>query len=345
MAQITFAMKDTEGSILIAKKGIAAARRVKDDASELRGFRLLADIFIKRKDYPLAIRCQSLYSHHQESYLKMQREMRALDIEIKYALREKEAKIEELIRENQLQAMLIESNSQIEKQNEQLRLANEELQQFAYITSHDLKEPLRMIGSFTQIIERQYAAKIGDESKQYFHFISDGVTRMHALLDALLQYATIGKVDLELESVNMNDMVNIACRNLHLKIEESGATVDVEPLPTVRAVGTFMIQLLQNLIGNALKFKKEDIKPVLKISAKDSGNDWHFMVEDNGIGIQPEHRERVFVIFQRLHTRARYEGTGIGLAICQKIISQLGGRIWVESEYGQGATFNFTVPK
>jgi signal transduction histidine kinase len=345
MAQITLEMKDIEGATTLALRGIAAARRVKDDTSELRGFNILSDIFKKAKDYEKALRCQTLLSRHQNEYLKKQRDKNAIDIEIKYTLREKERKIEELVRENRLQSLLIERNSRIEKQNEQLRQANEELQQFAYITSHDLKEPLRMIGSFTQVIERQYAPQLGDNAKPYFHYISDGVSRMNSLLDALLQYATIGKVELEIEEVNMNEAVRIAKNNLHVKVQETEANILCDNLPTVRAINSFMIQLFQNLLGNALKFKKEDDRPIILVNAEDKDTEWQFTVKDNGIGISPEHRERVFVIFQRLHTRAHYEGTGIGLAICHKIITHFGGRIWVESEQGRGATFCFTLPK
>lgn len=345
LAQIALMNDETKRAEKFAKLGIAIARRVKDDASELRGFQLLSNIYQKEDNFHQALRCQRIYSKKQENYLKMQRNMHLLDFEIRYALREKERKIEELTKENQYQALLLERNSQIEKQNEQLRQANEELQQFAYITSHDLKEPLRMIGSYAQIITQHYAPKLGDESKIYFGFINDGVTRMNALLDALLQYATIGRMDLELERVNVADIVSIARTNLKLKIEETYANILCGPMPEVRAIPSFLIQLFQNLIGNAIKFRREDDRPIILINAEEKDNEWLFSVEDNGIGIAPEHQERIFVIFQRLHTRTKYEGTGIGLSICLKIVTQLGGKIWVESESGKGATFFFTIPK
>jgi signal transduction histidine kinase len=345
MAQIAVEMKDTEGGITLTKRGIALARRFRDDTSELRGFALLATIFKKINDLEKALRCQEIYARLQADYLKMQRNMRALDVEIKYALREKERQIAALLQENRYQALLLERNSQIERQNEQLRKANEELQQFAYISSHDLKEPLRMVGSFAQVIERQYADKLGEESKQYFHFINEGVSRMNGLLDALLQYATIGKADIDLEPVDMNNAVRIAQDNLQLRIRETGATIEVPTLPTVKALSSFMTQLFQNLIGNALKFRQPDVPPHINIGVEEKANEWLFSVQDNGIGISPEHRERIFVIFQRLHTRSKYEGTGIGLAICHKIILQLKGQIWVESAVGSGATFLFTIPK
>jgi signal transduction histidine kinase len=345
LAQIDFLSGNTEGGYTWALKGIVASRQLNDDVSELRGFKLLSDIFKKEKKYKLALRSQMIYSRKQQDYLNKQRDMHFLDFEIRYALSEKERRIEALTKENRYQAVLLERNSQIEKQNEQLRQANEELQQFAYISSHDLKEPLRMIGSFTQIIERQYADKLGDESKSYFNYISEGVSRMHGLLDALLQYATIGKVDLEFEPVDVQDVVRKAKANLQLKIEETYTSVLCGEMPVVKGVSSFLVQLFQNLIGNAIKFRKEEGRPIILINAVEQEKDWLFSVEDNGIGIAEEHKERIFIIFQRLHKRTKYEGTGIGLAICHKIVTQLKGKIWVTSEMGKGSTFYFTIPK
>jgi signal transduction histidine kinase len=345
LAQIDFLNSNTEGGYQRALKGIVTARLLKDDVSELRGFKLLSDIFKKEKKYKLALRSQSIYAQKQQDYLNKQRDMHFLDFEIRYALREKERRIEALTKENRYQAVLLERNSQIEKQNEQLRQANEELQQFAFITSHDLKEPLRMIGSFTQIIEKQYADKLGEDSKSHFNYISEGVSRMHGLLDALLQYATIGKVDIEFEPVEVADVVRKARANLQLKIEETDTNVLCGEMPTVKGVPSFLVQLFQNLISNAIKFRNDDSRPIILINAEERENEWLFSVEDNGIGIAEEHQERIFVIFQRLHKRTKYEGTGIGLSICFKIVSQLGGKIWVNSELGKGSTFFFTIPK
>ena len=345
LAHIAFLEENTEGASDLVLNGIAVARRMKDDASELRGFKLLSDILKKDKNYKRALRAQMIYSQKQEDYLKIQRNMHILDYEIRYALREKQRKIEELTKENRFQALLLERNSQIEKQNEQLRQANEELQQFAYITSHDLKEPLRMIGSYSQIIQQRYAHLMDDESKPFFGFINDGATRMNSLLDALLQYATIGKIDLELEPVNVSDIIRISVSNLKLKIEETHTRISYGEMPTVRAISSFLVQLFQNLIGNAIKFKHPNTHPIININAVEKENEWLLTVQDNGIGIADEHKERIFVIFQRLHHRNKYEGTGIGLSICHKIVNQLGGKIWIESVPDQGSTFYFTIPK
>lgn len=345
LAEIAFQQGDTEGAAQIAIQGIAVARRVVDDASELRGFRLLAKIFESVKEFRRAYRAQLIYSHRQADFLKMQRSLHALDLEIKYSLSEKQRKIEALTKENSYQALLLEQSGQISLQNEQLKQVNEELRQFAFITSHDLKEPLRMIGSFTQIINNQYADKLGKESETYFKFINEGVNRMSALLDALLQYATIGKNEIGPEPVDIGAIVRMARANLKINIEETDANILCLDMPTVVSVQSLLIQLFQNLIGNAIKFRRPLGRPIILISAEEQTDHWVFSIEDNGIGIAKNDIERIFTIFQRLHKRTEYEGTGIGLAICYKIVTQLGGRIWVESELGKGSIFRFTLPK
>lgn len=345
LAEIAFLQDDTEGGTQIAIQGIAVARRVHDDASELRGFRLLAKIFEKVKDFKRAYKSQLIYSRRQADFLKMQRSLHALDLEIKYSLREKQRKIEALTKENNYQALLLEQSGQITVQNEQLKQVNEELRQFAYITSHDLKEPLRMIGSFTQIIDRQYSELLGKESEVYFNFINEGVNRMSSLLDALLQYATIGKNEIGPEPIDIGEIVRMARANLKVNIEETDANILCTAMPIMTSVQSLLIQLFQNLIGNAIKFRRKTGRPIILISAEEQEDHWVFSVEDNGIGIANTDIERIFTIFQRLHKRNEYEGTGIGLAICFKIVSQLGGRIWVESVLGQGSTFRFTLPK
>jgi signal transduction histidine kinase len=344
-AHLQLLFENTSGAYRFAVQGIAVARRMRDVISELRGLKLLSDILKKEKDYRRALRCQAISSQLRDEIAKTQRNRQMIDLEIKYSLRDKRRRIEELTKENRYQGQLLEQSKQIAKQNEELRQANEELRQFAYITSHDLKEPLRMIGSFTQIIHNRFKANMDENNKIYFQYINEGVTRMNSLLDALLQYATIGKADLERETVSLDNAVELACQNLHVKIHETEAHVEFEDLPTLLSVPSLLIQLFQNLIGNAIKFRREAFAPVVLITAEMQGEEHLIKVHDNGIGIEPEHRERIFIIFQRLHTRQKYEGTGIGLAICQKIVQRLGGRIWVESETGYGSTFCFTLPK
>jgi signal transduction histidine kinase len=345
VAEIHFLEGNTEGATQHIVNGLEAAKNAKDDTSELRGFRLLADIYEKIGDFNRAFRAEKVYSTKQVDYLRMQRTMHALDLEIRFSLREKQQRIEELTKENSFQGILLEKSDQIAQQNVQLTQANEELEQFAFITSHDLKEPLRMIGSFSQIIQRTYTDTIDENTSLYFRHINDGVTRMNALLDALLQYATIGKAEEETDIVDIADVIAIVKNNLHVKIEETYGNILCGELPQITSVQTLLVQLFQNLIGNALKFNRPDNRPIILINAEDKRDHWLFSVEDNGIGIDKEHCERIFVIFQRLHKRDKYEGTGIGLSICQKIVHQLNGKIWVESETMKGATFYFTLPK
>lgn len=346
LAEIAFWRGDTEGGIRLAKWGTAIAQRVRDRASELRGYRILAKALGKYRQFEKAYKAQTIVNNLQDDIARTQRDKQMLDLEIKHSLLEKQRKIEQLINENQFQSELLKQQSQIEEQNEQLQRVNAELQQFAYITSHDLKEPLRMIGSFTQIVQRKTKAFLKPEDESFFTYINEGVNRMSNLLDALLQYATVGKfADVEREEVSINAAVRIARTNLKVKIEESNAEITCDEMPVLMSVQTILVQLFQNLISNGIKFRKPDTNPIIHVGAEEREKDWIFYVKDNGIGIAEEHLQRVFVIFQRLHTRQQYEGTGIGLAICQKIVQQLGGKIWVESVYGEGSTFFFTLPK
>lgn len=346
MAEIAFSKGDTEGGVRLGKLGTAIAQRVHDRASELRGYRILANALAKYRQFQKAYRAQTIVNNLQDEIARTQRDKQMLDLEIKHSLLEKQRKIEQLTNENQFQAELLKQQSQIEQQNEQLQRVNAELQQFAYITSHDLKEPLRMIGSFTQIVQRKTKPFLKPEDETFFTYVNEGVNRMSNLLDALLQYATVGKfADVEREEISISAIVRIARTNLKMKIEESHAEIICSEMPILLSVQTLLVQLFQNLISNAIKFRKPEINPHIEVCAKEREKDWIFCVRDNGIGIAQEHLERVFIIFQRLHTRQQYEGTGIGLAICQKIVQQLGGKIWVESTQGEGSTFYFTLPK
>ncbi len=344
LAEIFFHRKQYSEALRQALTGIATSRRLKDDSGQIRGFRLLSEIYKSLRDYKRSLKCFAKYADAKATYADIQRSRLVTDMEIRYSIQEKQRIIEQLTRENEYQALLLEKSDQIEKQNLQLLQANEELRQFAYIASHDLKEPLRMIGSFSQLLYKNYNEQLDHEAGVFFDYIHEGVTRMNKLLDGLLQYATIGKFDHVYEPVDLNDVVDICKSNLKLHIDESNATVKAQSLPSVYATQPLMIQLFQNLISNALKFRLPETAPSVYIEAFSRNEDFLFCVKDNGIGIAPEHNERIFVIFQRLHGRNRYEGTGIGLAVCHKIVTQLGGRIWVESAPGNGASFYFTLP-
>ena len=225
----------------------------------------------------------------------------------------------------------------------ELRRSNEELERFATVASHDLQEPLRTVGSYVQLLGKQYRGKLDAEADEFIGYALDGVLRMRELIDDLLAYARVGTRGSAFVSTDMNALLERVLASLRLAIEESEAWVTLDPLPTVQADPGQLEQLLVNLVSNALKFRGAE-PPRVRISAVRRDREWLFSVQDNGIGIEPEYFERIFVIFQRLHGREKYQGTGIGLAIAKKIAERHGGRIWAESEPGLGATFHFTLP-
>jgi len=226
---------------------------------------------------------------------------------------------------------------------DKLKESNEELERFAYVSSHDLQEPLRMVTSFTQLLERRYKGRLDNDADDYIGFIVDGAKRMKLLIDDLLTFSRLNTKPRENELVNLETALDTVLLNLKVSIEEKNVQITHDPLPTLYGDFSRKVQVFQNLISNAIKFNDKKITKI-HISAKKEGNEWIFSVSDNGIGMDPKHLDRIFTIFQRLHTREKYEGTGIGLAIIQKIIQQQGGRIWVESEPGKGSTFYFTIP-
>ena len=226
---------------------------------------------------------------------------------------------------------------------EELARSNQELEQFAYVSSHDLKEPLRMVTVYVQMLQNHLQGKLDDRASEYLGYAVQGSRRMLALINDLLAYSRLGRETSPFETVSCDENVTAALQNLRTAIEESGAQVEVSPMPEVYGNAGQITQLFQNLIANAIKFRGGQ-PPVIKVSAQKSDGEWLFSVADNGIGIQPRYLERIFVIFQRLHTAQKYPGTGIGLSICKKIVENHGGRIWVESNVGEGSVFHFTLP-
>ena len=232
----------------------------------------------------------------------------------------------------------------LDEQSAELRRSNSELEQFAYVASHDLQEPLRKVASFCQLLQRRYAGELDERANQYIDFAVDGANRMQTLISDLLGFSRVGRVHRRYASVDLEQTLAATLDSLSLTAEESGAVITHDPLPTVTADATQMGMLLQNLIANAIKFRDPDRPPRVHLSARRDGEQWAFAVSDNGIGISPDYAERVFVIFQRLHTRDAYPGNGIGLAMCRKIVEFHGGTISVDPDYSPGTRISFTLP-
>lgn len=231
----------------------------------------------------------------------------------------------------------------IHRYTTELERSNQELQQFAYVASHDLQEPLRMVSSYLQLLERRYGSQLQDDARDFIDYAVDGAKRMQALINDLLAYSRVGTRGKAFEAVELQNVLWQATNNLKIAIDEQRACIECDPLPVVKGDDTQLTQLFQNLIGNAIKFHGQEA-PRISIRQERRNGHWLISVADNGIGIEPHHTERIFLIFQRLHNREEYPGTGIGLAICKRIVERHGGEIWVESQLGQGATFNFTLP-
>jgi light-regulated signal transduction histidine kinase (bacteriophytochrome) len=225
-----------------------------------------------------------------------------------------------------------------------LERSNAELEQFAYVASHDLQEPLRKVASFTQMLARRYEGQLDDKADQYIGFAVDGAKRMQDLINDLLAFSRVGRITEEPAEVDTRLLVERARAALAARLEDTDGTIVVEgELPVVLGEASLLALVFQNLIGNALKFRSDE-PPIVRVRADRDGDFWQFTVADNGIGIEPEYADRIFIIFQRLHPRTSYEGTGIGLAMCRKVVEYHGGRIWLDTTTHEGSTFHFTLP-
>jgi PAS domain S-box-containing protein len=237
-----------------------------------------------------------------------------------------------------------DADLQLVQKVEELNRSNEELQQFSYVASHDLQEPLRMVASYTQLLASRYKGKLDGDADEFIDFAVDGCNRMQRLIQDLLAYSRSGTDGKALQKRSSEDALNNALKNLSGTIAESGAVVTHDALPAITTDDTQLEQVFQNLVGNAIKYRGTEV-PTVHISAARKGlEEWTFSVRDNGLGIEAQYFERIFILFQRLHGRTEFKGTGIGLAICKKIVEGLGGRIWVESQVGKGSTFYFVLP-
>ncbi|WP_158370773.1 sensor histidine kinase [Cellulosimicrobium cellulans] len=241
-------------------------------------------------------------------------------------------------------AEIADAHDRLADQAEELRRSNRDLEQFAYVASHDLQEPLRKVASFTQLLQKRYGGQMDERADQYIAFAVDGAKRMQQLIQDLLGFSRVGRVGGELADVPLDEALASALDNLDNLVEETGAVVTRDGLPVVRGERPLLVQLLQNLVGNAIKFRDPDRTPEVRITARRVGDSWELECRDNGIGIDPQYAERVFVIFQRLHPKDVYEGTGIGLALCKKIVEYHGGRIWLGDADGPGTSIRWTLP-
>lgn len=251
---------------------------------------------------------------------------------------------EQKLHSEELERKVTERTHELKETITDLARSNNDLEQFAYVASHDLKEPIRMVSAYTSLLRERYKDEFPEEAKEYMDFILDGTNRMQHLVRDLLQYSRIGSTNSHFSKVSCNEVMSNVKLNLKELIVQSDAMIEQDELPVVKGIETQLVQLFQNLVENAIKFKGKD-KPRIKISAADEITQWHFSISDNGIGIPPEYFNKIFAIFQRLHTRNEYEGTGIGLSVCKKIVELHGGKLWVESEPGAGSNFQFTLPK
>ena len=257
-----------------------------------------------------------------------------------YVLKDHLARLPEAVRRAMREQKLRQDHKHSQ---EELARSNQDLEQFAYVASHDLQEPLRMVATYTQLLAERYKGKLDSDADKYIQYAVDGALRMQKLVQDLLAFSRVGRQGMALESTDCNTVLEVSLSNLNAAIQESGAVIRRGPLPVVIADSSQLVQVFQNLIGNAIKFRGPEA-PSIQVSAEAKANEWIFSVTDNGIGIASEQAENVFVIFRRLHTRAEYPGNGIGLSVCKKIVERHGGRIWVKSEAGRGSTFQFTLP-
>lgn len=251
--------------------------------------------------------------------------------------------INRALQEKRLRFERRDADEKLARKVEQLARSNRDLEQFAYVASHDLQEPLRMVSAYTQLLGERYRGKLDEQADKYIHYSIDGATRMQDLIHDLLRFSRVGREEMIFQATDCNIVVRQAINNLQVSVNETASTVTCKHLPVLMANGPQLEQVFQNLISNAIKFRDGAI-PFIEVSAESKDGSWIFSVSDNGIGIAPEHADVIFSIFQRLHTRTEYSGNGIGLSICKKIIEQHGGKIWLGNHSGPGSTFNFSIP-
>lgn len=369
-------------SVESLEKAVAIAKEVNEKALIRDSYGMLSNIHQGAGKWKMAFQTQQQFMSLKDSMMNESVNQKMMNQRIKYELdkKEKEKQIELLTKDKEIASLhryvivvglltllvffivllsfvwyrgqnqakinqlLNARHEEIQLQNERLAHSNRDLEQFAYITSHDLKEPLRTIGSFTTLLDRKCRYYEDEDAKEYMTFINDAVQHMHNLLTDLLAYSRIGITTAEHDQVDLNKVLKRVQNTFYTQIENEGIQITQAPLPKVSANRIQMIQLFQNLIGNAIKFRS-DQTPHIQIDYSENEKNYIFSVSDNGIGMEKEYTDKIFVIFQRLHNRTEYDGTGIGLSICKKIVEQHHGNIWVESQSNKGSTFYFSIPK
>lgn len=345
LAEIYYKQGKFEEALNKGLEGLELCQKVKSNKTLVRAYLLLSKTYKILEDYKNALHYHELYFDLQNTLHQKMRKKQMLDLEIRYETKEKEQEIKLLTTNMELQKLELQHTDKVKAQNELIQQANQEVKQFTYAVSHDLKEPLRMIGSFTQLVGHK-VKKLNDKRlNEYMAFITDGVVRMDAMLGGMLNYAELGNQTNLNTEINLNQTISDVLLNLRVRIQESKAVVNVDSMPNIRTNKVLISQLFQNLIANAIKFCKKDVTPIINITMKEEEKQFIFSVQDNGIGIPEKQQKSVFALFSRLHTREQFEGTGIGLAMCKKITQIVQGHIWLESEVGVGTTFHITIPK
>lgn len=346
LAYINYYQKNLDAALEYAEKCIAKCLEVHNNRTLIRVYDLTSKIYQEKEDFEKANKYLRSYAESVEENTKEIRRRQMLDLEIRYEIQEKERQITQLKNKMQLQELRLSHQKQLEEQNIKLRNANEDLKQFTYAVSHDLRAPIRTISSFTYMLNEELEDHLDEETKQYFDLVTSSSERMGSMLEGLLQFATIGTKESDFSYVNLQEVANNVTNSLYVMIKENDAHVQFKDiLPMVYTNQILISQLFQNLLSNAIKFRKKDVAPVVNVHYEEKPNAFIFSVQDNGIGIAKKNQDSIFKIFKRLHRNEEYAGTGIGLSMCKKIVNNLRGEIWLESEEGVGTTFFVKLPK
>ncbi len=336
---------ENQMALACAIEGVELAEKLENYGSIANGNDLIAEILSSSKQFEEAFNYQKSAVQAHKKMLEQKNSKALLDLEIQYDTKQKEREIQLLKSTNKIQEQLIEKQREFELQNELLVQTNEELKQFTYAVSHDLREPVRMIESYIQILKNKYSDTWNDEQHEFFHYVSDGAVRMRSLLKDLLEYATLGGNIIQDQSwFSLEKIVHSVELDLSLKIQEANATVLIENDVQLFTNKNMFRLIIQNLISNAIKFRKDDVDPIITVDAKKIGPEVVISINDNGIGIEEIYQDKIFRLFHRIHSKEKYNGTGIGLALCAKIIRMMEGKINLKSILGEQTTFILRFP-